>query len=217
MWNAVFDCIREKRTLTVSTPSYSPRERDTIDRILGAFLVQAGMKGLKNKLTYCIHELAGNAKKANTKRIYFREKGLDIHDPGDYQEGMRGFKAETAERLAHYLERMKEEAMYIKFQVRLTGNGIRVWIRNNAELLPIEKTRIEEKLKAARAHECVADAYSLVEDGSEGAGLGIVMMVFMLANMGFGADALRIASRHGETVALLDLRNDAAARRADTA
>ena len=72
----------------MTTFAYQPSERIHIDHVLEAYLDAVGMKSLRTKLAYCLHELAANAKKANTKRLYFRERNLDINDPHQYEEGM---------------------------------------------------------------------------------------------------------------------------------
>jgi hypothetical protein len=189
----------------VKTVTYLPHERAHIDTILGAFLDAAGMRPLKNKLSYCIHELAGNAKKANTKRLFFREKSLEIDSEKDYAAGIGEFKREMVERVDFYLERLRTENLYVKFQFRKIKNGVRISVRNNTELTPVEEARIKDKQAIAERYSCLADAYSSTEDGAEGAGLGIVMMLFMLKNLGFGSDAFSVRTSQGETIATLTL------------
>jgi hypothetical protein len=205
LWDSVNEAIDRRRTLTVKTVTYLPRERAHIDAILGAFLEASGMQPLRNKLGYCVHELAGNAKKANTKRLYFKDNGLKIDDPADYARGMAGFKQEMVDRVAHYEGRLKDEGLYVKFQFRAAERGVYVNVRNNVELTDFEKIRIDQKLAIAQRYACLADAYAMTEDGAEGAGLGIVMMMFMLKNLGFGTDSFSMSSAHGETVATLTL------------
>ncbi len=205
LWESVYYAIINSRTLTVKTVTYLPHERAHIDTILGAFLNAAGMRPLKNKLSYCIHELTGNAKKANTKRLFFREKNLEIGSEKDYSAGMAEFKHEMLERVDHYLDRLRAENLYVKFQFRKIKNGVRISVRNNTELTAVEQSRIKEKLAIAERYSCLADAYSTTEDGAEGAGLGIVMMLFMLKNLGFGTDAFNVRTAQGETIATLTL------------
>jgi hypothetical protein len=212
LWESVYFSIVNSRPLTVTTWAYKPTERAYIDRILGAFLEVSGMKPLRTKLTYCIHELAANAKKANTKRIYFQEKGLRIMDESDYAEGMRRFKAETVEDIDRYLAKQREAGLYVKLQFCRLDDGVEVCVRNNVELTPWEKQRIEEKLDISRRFSCMTDAYPSSEDNAEGAGLGIVMMMIILKNLGFASDALSVGSADGETQAVLTLLKPAAAQ-----
>jgi hypothetical protein len=207
MWDRVHEAIAQSKTLTVKTITYLPHERAYVDKILGAFLDVAGMTSLKNNLSYCIHELAGNAKKANTKRLYFQEKKLDINSAPDYDAGMRGFKQDTTDRIDEYLEKLKEAGLYVKFQFRKIRNGVRVSVRNNAELTPAEERRIREKIAIAGRYACFAEAFTNTADVTEGAGLGLVMMIFMLKSLGFGPDAFAFHVAGGETVAVLTLIN----------
>jgi hypothetical protein len=205
LWESVREAIENSRTLTVKTVTYLAPERVHIDGILGAFLDAAGMRPLKNKLSYCIHELAGNAKKANTKRLYFQERNLDIRKEADYAAGMAGFKSAMLDRVDFYHDQLRAKNLYVKFQFRKVRNGVRICVRNNTELTPEELRRVREKQAIAERYTCLADAYSTTEDGAEGAGLGIVMMLFMLKNLGIGTDAFDVRAIGGETVATLSL------------
>ena len=169
------------------------------------FLAAAGMHGLKNKLSYCIHELAGNAKKANTKRLFFRDRKLNIDNPFDYTAGMALFKAEMIQRADYFQQRLRDENLYVTFQFRTVRNGVQITVRNNAEITTDEQRRIRQKLAIVERFNCLADAYSISEDNAEGAGLGIVMMLFMLKTLGFGSDAFDVRPVKGETVATLTL------------
>ncbi len=69
--------------------------------VLACFLAELSQERLKDYLGYCINELTTNAKKANTKRVYFVEKKLDINNPIDYEMGMRTFKEDTLNNIAY--------------------------------------------------------------------------------------------------------------------
>ncbi len=216
VWESVLHAIDRSKTLTVRTFTYLPSERRHIDRILAAFLKAVDMAPLGNNVSYCIHELAGNAKKANTKRLYFEERKLDILNERDYATGMEGFKQEAVEKVDHYLARLRENGLYVKFQFRKIPEGLRICIRNNVILTPAEKSRIEEKIAIAKDFTSLADAYTRTEDGSEGAGLGIVMMLFMLRNLGFDQDAFTIRTSGTETLATLTLVRPASTNALET-
>ena len=215
LWESVYYSVVSGQPLTVTTSTYRPAERAHIDRIFGAYLNVAGMGHLHNNLTYCVHELAANAKRANTKRLYFQERGLDICDPAQYEQGMRDFKRDTLADIDSFLFRQKKAGLHVKIEFCRVPSGVTVMVRNNAEITPSELERIHEKLSIAGRHKCLADAFPRSEDGLEGAGLGIVMLIFMLKSLGFGAEAFRIGSGGGETRAslvLLKPERDAAGR-----
>lgn len=197
--------IETEKVLTLTTYSYRSDERDYIDTILDGYLQRAGREDLKNQLSYCIHELAGNAKKANTKRVYFLERGLNIESEAEYYIGMNNFKEETIGNIDHYITKLRKYGFFMKFQFQITGNWIKIAVRNNAQLLPVEETRIKKKLSAANKYRDMTEAYADIEDSSEGAGLGLVMMLLMLKNIGIERNLLSIFPKQRETVALLTI------------
>ena len=92
--------------LPIEITSYTlPRNTEVYIRsIMEMFLEECHQDHLKEYLNFCLSELLTNAKKANTKRVYFAEKGLDINNPDDYEKGMENFKMDTLTNIDHYLE-----------------------------------------------------------------------------------------------------------------
>ncbi|MFP4378314.1 MAG: hypothetical protein ACLFP4_14820 [Spirochaetales bacterium] len=201
----VVEAVFSGRMLTLTTYGYFSDERDYIDQILNYFLEAAGRAELRDQLAYCIHELANNAKKANTKRVYFAQKGLDIDSESEYWVGMRHFRQETVSNIDFYLQQLRKARLYIKVQFKLNGRNMQIAIRNNVRLNDIEREKIEEKIARSRLYENMADAYASIEDTSEGAGLGIVMMIIMLRNLGLSERIIRFFSNTDETVVLLTI------------
>ena len=65
--------------------------RDTenyIVDVLHYYLKSIGKEKIFDHLSYCLRELLGNAKKANTKRVFFDDEKLSIQNPKDYQKGI---------------------------------------------------------------------------------------------------------------------------------
>jgi hypothetical protein len=201
----VEQAVREGRMLTLTTHSYFADERDYVDEILNHFLAAAGRPALRDQLTYCVHELANNAKKANTKRVYFQEKNLDIDNESEYWIGMRHFREETTRNIDRYLEKLHASDLYIKIQFKLNAGNMMVAVRNNVRLTRVEREKMEEKIARSRQYDNMADAYASIEDTSEGAGLGIVMMIIMLRNLGLSERIIRFFTNHNETFVLLTI------------
>ena len=197
--------IERRKVLTVTSYGYLAEERAYIDKVLNRYLGEVGMPRLMGNLGYCIHELAGNAHKANLKRIYFQEKGLDITDSSDYELGMQWFKNDVLDRPEHFSARQREKGLYVKFHFQVQDDVLKIVIRNNVQLVPAEKEKIRAKFKLAKSAYNLADAYGAAEDYSEGAGLGIVMLNIMLRNMGFRERSFRIYVKNGETISFLSL------------
>lgn len=171
-----------------------------MSEVLTVFLTELNQKHMIEYLTFCLSELVTNAKKANTKRVYFKTKNLNIHDPNDYAKGMENFKEETMNNIHYYLDLQKKAGLYIKLILQMRNNKIKIEIRNNAELTVFEYKRIHDKLSRAQQYTSVNDAVSQVLDSTEGAGLGLIIMILMLSKIGLTEENFQTICEKGETI-----------------
>jgi hypothetical protein len=193
--------VQDGVPLMITTCTLPHRTEMYIERILEMFLRAAGQEKLKDYVTYCVRELAANAKRANTKRVYFMERGLDLNDPNDYKLGMINFKKDTLGNISHYLRIQKEKRFYVKLIIRMKQNVIYIEIRNNAVVTRVELMRIHDKLVRAQQYTSLEEALSQVLDSSEGTGLGLVILVLMLRKIGLNEDCFDILATEQETIA----------------
>jgi HD-like signal output (HDOD) protein len=191
--------------LTFKTYTLPHETEIYLDRVLESFLAELGQEKLKEPLSYCLRELAVNAKKANTKRVYFLEKGLDLNNDREYEIGMKNFKQETFDNIQYYLQKQKELGMYIKVIFQTKGPSLSIMVRNNVEISRKEQMRVFDRLARSRAFSSLEEAFATVLDSSEGAGLGIVILVLMMKKIGLSEDCFAIDSEEGETVATLTI------------
>ena len=200
-----------KRAVTNSIPivikiSYLTHELERyIDKILENFLAELGHCNIYNVISYCLKELMVNANKANTKRIFFEEKNLDINNPDEYARGMNTFKEETLNNIQHYFKKQKESGLYIKVIFQAKARALRITVHNNVAINKKEQIRIFDRIARARAFESINEAFTVVLDQSEGAGLGIVILILMLKRIGLNEDMFDIQAEGNETIARLDI------------
>lgn len=191
--------------LTFKTYTLPHETEEYLEEVLTSFLAELGYSEIKDQLAYCLRELAVNAKKANTKRAYFQEKGLDLNNPADYAEGMKNFKDDTLENIQHYLQKQKELGLYLKVIFQTREKAFSIVVLNNVEITKTEHIRIFDRIARSRAFSSMEEAFATVLDTSEGAGLGIVILILMLKKIGLDEDAFRIEVEGGETVAALNI------------
>jgi putative nucleotidyltransferase with HDIG domain len=189
--------------LTFKTFTLPHETEEYLEEVLTSLLAELGNVEVKDQLAYCLRELAVNAKKANTKRAYFSERGLDLNNPTDYTLGMKSFKEDTLENIQHYLQRQKEQGLYIKVVFHAKERNFTISVRNNVEMNKTEQIRIFDRIARSRAFSSMEEAFATVLDTSEGAGLGIVILILMLKKIGLDEDAFHIDVENGETVATL--------------
>ena len=191
--------------LTIKTYTMPHETEAYIEEILGIFLAETGFERIVTPISYCVKELAVNAKKANTKRVYFDDRKLDINDPSDYEEGMKGFKEDTLGNIGYYLEKQKGAGLYVKLILRSRSRILMISVHNNVEITRKEQMRVFDRIARSRAFESMEEAFSAVLDNSEGAGLGIVILILMLKKMGLDEEAFELDFRNGETIAQISI------------
>ncbi|WP_407399278.1 HDOD domain-containing protein [Treponema sp.] len=186
--------------LTVTTYTLPVEMEGYIVDILSVFLHHLNMDSYFEGLAYCVKELVNNAKKANTKRIYFTGKGLDIKKLDDYEKGMENFKMDTLTNIDYYLEEQRKQGYFIKTIYQMRNNKIKIEIRNRSELTVFEYKRIHDKITRALQYASVEEGITQLLDESEGAGLGLAIMVLILRKFGLTEDNYQILSEKGETI-----------------
>jgi len=189
--------------LTFQLTSLPHESHALLDRILETYLGELGQERIFEPMSYCLKELIINAQKANMKRVYFGEKGLDILDEEDYEKGMQDFRRESAERLEHWLELLKERNLSIGVTFHTTGGNLEMSVRNPVELSPREQARIYDRIARARGYNSFVEALATPIDSTEGAGLGILILLQFLKRIGLGEEAFTVETQGGETVASL--------------
>ena len=176
-----------------------------IQEVLSEFLLQCHQDHMIEYLKFCVGELLTNAKKANTKRVYFKEKNLDINKELDYNEGMVFFKEETLNNIDHYLEEQKKAGLYVKLVLQVDENFVKIEIRNNAVLTRFENQRIIEKISIAQQYDSIEDVFTKVLDQTEGAGLGIIIIILMLQKIGLSKQNYKVFTTDKETITRIEL------------
>lgn len=194
-----------QRPLLIKTHTFLPNAQAYVDRLLKVFLDELGVPHLFDQLAFCVRELAVNAKKANTKRLYFETRRLDPRNPQQYEQGMRDFKNDTLNDQAAYLPLLKERGLFIRIEFLKWQDTCSVAVRNNVEVLPAELERVRDKIAKAQRYSSLEDALGEVLDETEGAGLGILVLILMLKRVGFSGDFFQFYTLGGETVARIIL------------
>ena len=107
---------------------------------------------------------------------------------------------DTFSDIDRYLEMQKKEGLYVKLSLQLSGENIIVQIKNNSVLTTFEKQRIQKKLDSVQQYDNIDDVVSNVIDQSEGAGLGIIIIVLMLQKAGLSKENYQVFSTDKETI-----------------
>lgn len=189
-------------SLEICTHSLPQKTKEYITLLLTRYLEESGLGYSCKKLDYCLSEILFNAIKANIKRIYFKEKNLDINNADDYDEGMKTFRKDTLSNRSYYFRRLREEKLYVKFSMKATKDSLIIEVRNNSLITTFEEERVKEKI--SHFHKITPEDFATgFLDETEGAGLGINSIMLTLRSFGLPGDNYKLFTSGNETVARL--------------
>lgn len=173
--------------------SYINHEKEgIIEEFLANYLNDIGKSDFFPFLSYILKELAGNANKANLKRIHFRRLNLDINNPEDYEKGMESFRDEISENPENYFSLAQKFNYFVRINLFLDNNAFHLLVLNNSVILEPELARVREKFSWASKIKDMEEAMENIVDTLEGGGLGIILMVLMLRKLGVTEKAFKI-------------------------
>ena len=155
-----------------------------------------------------LKELLMNANRANAKKIFLEKNNVDVLNEEAYREGLKRFKAEILNNWEVNRGGISDQKTYVKMNIEENDNNIVFRITNNSPLLPIEEERIKLRLQKAESYKTVIDAYKDMGDPSESAGLGLVMSVLLLRNIGLNRDKLILIRNDTETTFKVVIPNE---------
>ncbi|MDA3950034.1 MAG: HDOD domain-containing protein [Spirochaeta sp.] len=200
------EAARAQTPFIIKSHTLPPETEGQIEEVLGVFLDELERSVLKDSIAYCLRELTVNGKKANTKRVYFEEKGLQLEN--NYKVGMENFKQETLDNIAYWLEKQEAADLYVRVVFHIQGRDLLIKVANNTVITRKEQIRIYDRIARSRAFRTMEEAMTTVLDDSEGAGLGIVILVLMLKKLGLDEESFDIDVEGNETVARLSIPMD---------
>lgn len=154
----------------------------------------------------CVKELLINATRANLKRTFFMKNNLDMNDMGQYVRGLSLMRRsiDTGE-YQNYTESLHNQDRWVIFDLKHSKDGIRINVINNSEIIDVEEKRIRMKLRVAMKYTDIAEFYSKEKDESEGAGMGITIIINLMKSAGLDPKLFRIWSKDETTIARIEI------------
>jgi hypothetical protein len=199
--------IQSDQPITLTTYTFPRSTEQYMEQALSIFFEEVKQQEMADYVIYFVKELIGNAKKANSKRVYFAEKGLDIHKEEDYEEGMKTFKSDLLEKNEYYLSLQRKLKLYIKLKLWKKGEKIKIEVSNNARITAMEEERMISKIKIGKQYKALENIMTATDaiDDIEGSGLGLIILVLMMKKMGTAAEKIKIVKEDNETTIRVEM------------
>jgi len=202
--------LNQSQELTLQSSRVNEKVEKYILHILGFILARYGRDGLIEMIYTITKELAINGVKANQKRIFFDELGLDINNAQDYEKGIRAFKEAFSDEMNEvYGTKSRQKGLFVKIYLTHTESGLCIEVENNTAIAPTEEARMREKMKKSMGYNDIAEFYMDNMDNTEGAGLGIALIMIMMKGEGLDASLFRIVTQADRTIARVEIPFDA--------
>jgi hypothetical protein len=200
--------VKNGRYLVLKTHRMTDLVEKHIQYALESILKKTEHERYIHSLYTILKELVINGCKANQKRIFFEEKGLDIFNPDDYQKGLEEYKKNFSEEMAiEYGKKAKQKGLYVLIDFEFDENGLRIEVVNNSTIAPQEEKAMREKLKKAMGYNDLAEFYmdAAMHGEAEGAGLGLALVIILLKGEGIDPNYFRIIIDKDKTIARLEI------------
>ena len=151
-------------------------------------------------------EMATNGIKANQKRVFFEDEGLDITNEDHYRKGIGGYKERFSEKMAEeYGLRCASRGVNVQINMQYNDTGLRIEAINNSPVIPAEESRLREKMKTSKKYNDIAEYYMENMDNTEGAGLGIALIMILLKNENIDPNNFSISTDKEKTTAKVEI------------
>jgi len=192
--------------IQIKTYRISQELEQVIHENLNIIFAKSERPGIVPLVYTILKELGINACKANQKRVFFEEKGYDILNPEDYSKGIKEYKASFSEAMGiEYGPKSKNKGYSCIIRFEYNNGGITISVTNNTPITKQEEKSIREKLAKAMGYDDLAMFYMDNADNTEGAGLGLALIIIMLKGEGIDPNYFRISISGETTTARLEI------------
>ena len=177
--------IQKNQTIKVRAYALLPETEKDLNLIILRIRNKYNKLDLTATLYTCIKELAVNGAKANIKRILFDEIKIDLENESDYRRGLEVFREKLTDRfISEYAQKAKDRGLFVDIKFEYDNNKLIVEVLNNSALTKREDERIREKFRDGLKYDNIGELYMEMQDNSEGAGMGIALILMMLKSEG---------------------------------
>lgn len=198
--------VQTRDNIIIKSSRFNERIEKYILRVIGEILKKTNQDRFVDMVYTIAKELIINAVKANQKRIFFEEMGLNINNENDYVLGMENYKKRFSELMVEeFGKKCQQKGIKVIISFSYSMKGLCLEVMNNTPVIKAEENRLREKMKKAMQYNDIAEFYMDNMDNSEGAGLGIALIMILMKNENLDPSLFRVINRKEDTVARVEI------------
>jgi len=197
--------LKELKRFSCLIPYTSRETDDFLSRMLRLTLEEINQVHLHPHLEYVLNELTANASKGNSKRLYFKDLGLDITDSQEYEKGMAAFKKDVFTDFSQFTSKHLDCGSFVEIILDISSSFLDIKILCESPLIEQEKQRINDRIESARKFENLTEVLTYGFDSTEGAGFGLIIVLLMLRKVNLDERSLMFENHDGLSVTSLKI------------
>ncbi len=182
---------------------YNHKIRELTLSLISQYLAHVHLNHIHSSIFTFVNEMVNNAIKANLKRVYFKEKEVDLNDAEAYSTAIQSFNEEAVSNLEAYEEMLREEGLFVQVKLQHTDQGLYLRISNNTGMTTEELTRVRTRIAHALQYNSLEDAFESFQDQTEGGGLGLILNIILLKKTGIDPSSFKLESDGKATASTL--------------
>jgi len=204
--DALLTAISEGAKIVILVSHLSEKMEDELAFIISSVLGKYEKESLFTSFYSILKELVVNATKANAKKIFFQENGIEDEKSPGYAEFSRDFRENlTDEWMRLYAEKAKEAMLLVCIILEHDLSGLVLKVKNSIEISDHDEMRLREKLKTGLSFKNLKEFYVYNADQTEGEGIGLVMNLFLLKGENYDPNLFRIGNANGSAIARVEI------------
>lgn len=197
--------IKHGKTIRLISYAMSSYVEKVMDKAIEYILEKYEKQDLKTIVYTCTKELVINGTKANIKRLFFEEQGLDINNESDYAKGVALYKDMMKEEITlEYGKKSKVRGLFVKISFVYNKDVLKVEVLNNTHITEQEELRLREKFALVMQYTDLMQYYMDHADNTEGAGMGLALIMTLLMAQGIDPGFFRVGIAKNETIARIE-------------
>jgi len=202
----VVKAVGVKKPINLVSYSFSEDMEKKMNTVVDVILNKYGQSEKSATIYTVVKELAINATKANVKYLFLEDKGFDKENENSYKEGLVAFRKSMSEEfLIRMGTRCKDLGRWVRLLFQYDETGLIIEVRNNMPLTGIDERRIRDKLSKAMQYDDIAQFYLENMDDTEGAGMGIALIVILMKAEGMDPGLFRVFADGEETLTRVEI------------
>jgi len=202
---SLYKVVKSGKTIRLISYAMSSYVEKVMDKSLNIILDEFHKPDLKTIIYTCTKELVINGTKANIKRIFFEEQGLDINKEKDYAKGIALYKDMMKEEITlEYGKKAKLCGLFVKISFIYNKDVLKVEVLNNTHITEQEEKRLREKFALVMQYTDLLQYYMDHADDTEGAGMGLALIMTLLLAQGIDPGFFRVGISKNETIARIE-------------